>query len=263
MAISMSSIWDETVVLLRREAPLMVPLAFATIGIGSAVSSLAQGAIQQAGGNGVSGLVFLALLIATLLTLVGNLAVMALALRPGMSVGEALRLAAQRLPKMVVILILIGLVVMLMIIPLAVILVASGVDMQAKVPDVPPLAILYALVVIAALLYLFARTFTLNGLVIDKNPPIIETIKQTFAATRGLVGKIIGVTILFIVVAAILDWATILISGAAFALVGKMIGSPFAAQMMTALVGGMVSAGLSLVSTLFAARLYTNLSAIK
>jgi hypothetical protein len=262
MAISMSSIWDETVVLLRRESALMVPLALATIGIGSAVSSLAQGTIQKAGGEGVSGLIYFALLMATILTLVGNLAVTALALRPGMSVGEALRLGLTRLPKMVAISILFGLVVTLMVIPLAVILIASGVDIQAKMPDVPPLAMLYALVAIAALFYLGARMFTVNALVVDKNPPVVETIKQTFAATQGLAGKIIGVTILFLVVAIVFGGATTTIFGAAFALIGKMIGSPFAALMMTALVGGMVSAGLSLISTLFAARLYTNLSIV-
>ena len=260
MSISMSAIWDESAALIRREGHLMVPVALATVGIGSVVSGLAQPETPAAG-LGVIGV--LGFITGNILGLIGNLALMALALMPRMSVGESLRLAIARLPKMLGIAAVFLVALIVMMIPIAIILKMSGAPISASMTaeELPALAVLSALIVGAVLLYVSARLLTLSATVIDRNPPVIEAIKSSFASTRGIAAKIVGVVLLFFVVTLVVSGAAASISGILFGMLGKAVGAPLLGKGLTVLVTGMVSALLSIVSTVFGAMLYRKLSA--
>ncbi len=258
MPISMSSVWDESVAMIRKERHLLVPLALATIGVGSAISGYAQPKIAASESVALATFGFI---VGTALSLIGNLAVMALALTPGLSVGDALHTAVARLPKFLGIIAVFALAISILMIPLILVLAASGVNEKMAMSELPPAAALCAFASIAVIFYFGARLITLNAVVVDRNPPIIESIKSSFAITRALTAKIIGVTILYIIVAVVIGGATSSIFGLAFNLIGKAIGSPVFAPVMSALVNGMVSALLSIVSTIFVATLYRRLSA--
>ena len=260
MSISMSAIWDESAALIRRESHLMVPVALATVGIGSVISGFTQPETPAAGlgASGAFGFV-----IGNILSLIGNLAMMALALMPGMSVGESLRLAVARMPKMIGIVALFLIALIVMMIPIAIIIKMSGAPISANMTakDLPAVAVLSALIVGAVLLYVSARLLTLSATVVDRNPPVIEAIKSSFAATRGIAAKIVGVVVLFFVVTLVVSGAAASISGILFGMLGKAVGAPLLGKGLTVLVTGMVSALLSIVSTVFAAMLYRKLSA--
>jgi hypothetical protein len=259
MSISMSAIWDESAALIRRESHLLVPVALATVGIGAVISGLTQPETPAAG-LGTMGM--LGFVMGNLLSLLGNLALMALALMPGMSVGESLRLAVARMPKMLGIVAVFLITLIVMMIPIVIILKISGAPISANMTaeDLPGVAILMALIVGAALLYASARLLTLSAFVVDRNPPIIEAIKSSFASTNGIVAKIIGVLLLFFVVTLVVSGAVASLSGILFGMLGKAVGAPLLGKGLTVLATGLVSALLSIVSTVFAAMLYRKLS---
>jgi membrane-anchored glycerophosphoryl diester phosphodiesterase (GDPDase) len=260
MPISMSAIWDESVVMIRRESHLMVPVALATVGVGSVISGLAQPETPAAGLNVIAILGFV---IGFILEVVGNLALMALALMPGMSVGESLRLAVARLPKMLGIAAIFFIAIIALMIPVGIILKLSGAPISANMTpeELPAVVVLSALIVGALLLYISARLLTLSAVVVDRNPPVIQAIKSSFAATHGIAGKIVGVVLLFLVVTLVISGAAASISGILFGMIGKAVGAPLLGTGLATVVTGMVSALLSIISTVFGATLYRKLSA--
>ena len=258
MPISMSSVWDESIALIKRERHLMLPLALATIGVGSAASEMMQPAMPGAPTSAVGALGMIAGLF---LNVIGSLALTALALTPGISVGDSLRLGVARLPKILGIVVIFVLATFVMMIPLILTLGASGITEKVDFSALPPIALFIALVIGAVIIYLGARLLTINALVVDSNPPIIDTIKASFAATQGIAGKIVGVILLFLVVTIVVGGAAAAIFGLLFGMIGKAIGAPLLGKVLVALINGLVSALLSIVSTVFVAMLYRKLSA--
>jgi hypothetical protein len=255
----MSAIWDESAALIRRESHLLVPVALATVGIGSVISGLTQ---PETPAEGLGAMGALGFILGNILGLIGNLAMMALALMPGMSVGESLRLAIARMPKMLGIVAVFLIALIVMMIPIVMILKMSGAQISADMSpeDLPGIAILLVLVVGAALLYVSARLLTLSAIIVDRNPPAIDAIKSSFASTRGIVAKIVGVLLLFFVVTLVVSGAVASLSGILFGMLGKAVGVPLLGKGLTVLATGMVSALLSIVSTVFGAMLYRKLS---
>lgn len=257
--ISMSTLGDETKALLQREWRLMVPLALVTVGLGAAVSGLIQPELIS--GGKVSGSLLLMFLGASLWTLFGNLALMALCLTPGISVGESLQVAGARMPKMLLLIVIAAILFIMLLIPLALVFVSSGVDLSSARPTIPPLAAFVMVLTLAALVYVMIRLITLNAEIVDHNPPVLVSIRNAFAATRGMVTRLIGIMLLFLLVALVLGAATTRIFGLLFKGIANLLGAPFAGDVLTALVNGMLSAGLTLVSIAFTAQLYRALSA--
>jgi hypothetical protein len=259
MPISMSAIWDESAAMIRRESHLMVPLALATVGIGAVISGMTQPETPGAG-LGLAGI--LGFVIGNILNLIGNLAIMVLALMPGMSVGESLRLAMARLPKMLGIAAIFLIAILVMMIPIAVIIGMSsaGINQNMTFQELPPVAIFVVLVISLVLFYFIARLLTLTAMVVDQNPPVIEAIRSSFTATRGITMKVVGVVLLFLVVTIVVSAAAGSIAGILFGMLGKAVGAPLLGKGLTVLVTGMISALLSIVSTVFGAMLYRKLS---
>jgi hypothetical protein len=109
--ISLTSLWDETRAYLAREAALLIPVALGTIGLAMVILFLAAPE-QQAGKPMPPGPWMVWLIPYFLLLVCGMLALSALAIRPGMSVREALVLAGRRLLPALATLVLLGLAAM-------------------------------------------------------------------------------------------------------------------------------------------------------
>lgn len=257
MSVSMSAIWDETLAMLKRERHLLVPLALATVGIGTAAGGLAGPPPGQAGGSllGLIGSVA-----ANLLSLIGNLALMALVLRPGISVAEAIRLAIARLPKMIAVILTILGALLLLALPFVVLAGEVKLNAQYAIKDLPLAAQVYALMALLVILYIGFRLVTLNALVVDRNPPVFTALRDSFAQTRGLVLKIVGVLLIFLLVSTIVNGAAAAVLGALFGLVGKMLGLPLLGKTIAILIGSLITALFSMVLSVFIGRLHQRIS---
>jgi hypothetical protein len=256
----MSAVWDESAALIRREQKLLIPVALATIGIGSFISGFTQPETAGAG-LGIAGIV--GFIIGNILSLIGNLAIMALALMPGMSVAESLNLAMSRLPKMLAVagIFLIGVIVMIIPVALAIGFSGEPISENMTLQELPAIAILVVAIVSLVLFYLLARLITLTAVIVDQNPPAVEAVRSSFMATREIAAKVVGVMLLFLVVTLVVSGAATSISGILFGMIGKAVGAPFLGKGLAVLVTGMISALISIVSTVFAAMLYRKLSA--
>lgn len=256
MTISMSAIWDESIALVKRERHLLVPLALATIGIGSAASALIQPEPGQAGSVTIA---FVATLAANLLKLIGSLAIIALVLRPGFSVAEAIRLALARMPKMLGLILLYFLAILVILLPA--VLAANPASLSAKtaLQDIPPRALLLALIGLFVIIYSGMRLVTLNVIIIDRDPPLWNAVKAAFAQSRGLTIKLVGVLLLFVFVNAVVTGATVAVLGSLFALLGKALALPLLGKTVAALAGGMIEALMSILLAVFISKLYQKL----
>ena len=253
--ISMNQIWDDSVAFIRRESALLVPLALGTIYIGGVVGNLARGFSTPDKPSLIAGVVVLAALI---WSTIGQLAVMSLVLRSGQSVGEAIRHGSARIGKVVLIGLLIVLVMSVALLPVGFAAIASGADPKNPVSfeNVPASVTLMLLATMAALIWLAVRLCLISSLVVDRNPGVIAAFKSAFALTRGISSRLTLVAILYFAMVLILGSAVQFVAGSIFALLGRALGSPFAGEVMTTLVLGLISTALSLVSTVFLATLY-------
>jgi hypothetical protein len=257
--ISMNQVWDDSIAFIRRESALLVPLAFATIYVADVVATLAQSAAKPTDPN---PLIPIAIIAAALWSIIGQLSIVSLVLKPGQSVGEALSHGLSRLGKVILIALLLGLVVSVALLPVAVAAMASGAD-PAKpetLQNLPGWISLLMLVILGGLIWLGVRLSLMNALIVDRNPGVVDALKGGFTLTNGIAARLFLVVLLYAVVLLVLGSAVRFIAGSAFALLSAALESPFAGVAMTALVTGIVSTAMSLIATVFLATLYRRVS---
>ena len=94
--ISLGAVWQETAIFMRAELSLVMPIALAGFGLPIVILQLLIP--DRLSPDTVYGPWMWALIPYALFSMAGSLAISALALRPGISVREALVLAARRMP---------------------------------------------------------------------------------------------------------------------------------------------------------------------
>ena len=253
--ISMTQTWDRAFAFLRREAALLVPLALATIYLGDVVTGLAT---EFATGQSPSGLATVAIVAISLWSIVGQLAVVALVLEPGRSVGEALMHGGRRLGKVILCALPPGLIFACAAVALASVATAYGFDVRKPetAQALPGWVALLSLAGVGVFVWLAIRLALMNALIVDRNPSVIAALTQAFAITRGIGARLFLIAAIYGVVVIVVGSAVQFVAGSLFALVGAATGSPFAGTVLTALVAGLVTAALSLTATVFLATLY-------
>jgi hypothetical protein len=250
---SLTTLWHQSLEFARRESALLVPLALSTFAIGNAASILAIGMIRSMGGQ----ILMLLILVAGLfLVFLGQLAVTALVLKPGASVGEALRMAVKALPKLV--LIWIGLIMILFVatIPATLALQMMGFDPRAAQPQFQLGDLLAILPVILLMIWLAARLFVMQSALIDQNSLPLGATKLSFSTTKGDGLRLMGVIVGFAFLGQFVQFVAAFIASGLFISLFKAVGSPFGATVMVALAAGMAGAAPALLSSIFAAFYY-------
>jgi hypothetical protein len=253
--ISMTSLWDDTSAFIQREKPLLIPLALATLVVGSAGSTLISDAMPSGDANpgawpGIGQ--FLCFMI----SLTGQLSILALVLKDRLSIGEALSLGASSLSKTLTFILTMMGGIMILAIPLALYLIASGVDLAKQPPQLPPFAAFYILGILALLIWFGARVFPMLAIIVDQRPGVLSAFKASFALTRGDTARLIGVTLIFGLVVIIAGVTTRLLTGLLFIGTAKLIGVPFLGHVLAAFVEGIVVSGLSVFGIVFTALYY-------
>jgi hypothetical protein len=143
--------------------------------------------------------------------------------------------------------------------PLAVLLVANGVDLGTTTDRLPASAAFGVFVFMGVMAWLFIRLLPLNPLLVDADPPIGATLRQTFAMTRGHATILLGLSALYLLISLITAGAATFVVGSAFGLLGQWAGTDWAGTLMGALAGGMVAAALGAISNVFLAKTYLKL----
>ena len=255
---SIANVWDETSAFVRREAGLVLPVAFATTGVGTllwdlAVPDTAMGTRPQLGAW------TLVLIPVTLLFLLGNIAIASLALHGGISVREALRAAVQRMGNALLLMLLflgvaLGIVV-------AVSLIAMLIGAVTGWPTL--LATNFGLsLMLPVLLFLAVRLLTLWPAVADAGtkPAPVRIAKQAFANTRGVFGRLAGATLLYALAYIAILGAIQFGLGSVLLLVGRATGQVQAAGLVIAILTALAGAAVQAVWGVYATFAYRRLS---
>lgn len=263
--LSITTAWNETTEFVRRESRLLFPLAFMLVSLPMAV----VGAImpQPAPGQTVEGGLWLVLLpVALLVSLIGNIAISYLALRPATSVGEAIGRGAQRfLPFLGGVLLLVAAgMILLFVVAMIMVVVVPGAAVQGA-GGVPGPAMLTAigltmLVVLPLLLFFGARLTLMTPVAAAEDGNPFSILARSWALTSGHTLKLIGVLLLVGLTVSILSFAVESVVGlAALAALGSTAPGSTGAFLVQ-----LVLAGLNMVVTAFVtvllARIYAQLS---
>jgi len=271
--VKMGTVWDRAVEVINGRTGMLASIAALTLWLPTVVRQAIGVAVV--GGNGTAAtpptsgtllLLFLLSLVTAALAILGQLALIAVASDPATTRAEAFRVAATRLPLAIGLSLLLALVVFALLVPglvpvVAVLAHPGAMSQQAMAtamagisPGSRAFMGLYILLLVAVMIWLTARLVLLNPVIVNEREGV-ASFARSFALTRGLTWKIIGLAILLLIVAAVVVLAVQSVTGILFRLLLGADNAGLVALLTTAAVAVATSA-ITIVWTCFVAQLY-------
>lgn len=256
--LSISRAWDETKALVANDGRLISIVALAFIALPSAIGQFVNPRSGLASSGGSPSLGLLALVIA-LIGIVGQLAIIRLALGPSTTVGQAIAEGARRSLSYIAAAILIILALVLVAVPFVVALAAAGVTFPRN--GTPPSGGAVVLMLIFAAIVLFAGTRMLvtSPVAVAEAAGPIGIIKRSWALTGGHFWKLLGFILLFLLAAFFGLGALGIAAGLIARVVAGTIEPLSVGALLVALVAGVANAIATSLFVLMVARIYVQL----
>ncbi|WP_326525902.1 hypothetical protein [Sphingomonas sp.] len=262
--VKMGDVWDRTVEFLGDNLTLLLPIVLLALFVPTSIAdSLAE--VSASGGFGLKlGFAILSLAFA-ILSLWVQLAIVALAIDP--AIGRRMTtVATQRLLPAVGVFLMVLVGAILLSLPIVVIAGLSGADFaamqdgrgaQANLGGGYALALLLAgIVIVAVALFLAARLLPLSGVIVAERRGT-GAIARAFALSRGIGWRLVGVVILYTVVALVAILAAQTVFGSILRLVAGGEGPISIAAIITAIVVAGVKTIFTVLAAAFCGKLYT------
>jgi len=260
--VQMSTVWDRTTAFAGAALGAIVPMALVLLFVPVSI----QLAITPLVAKQAPAVQIVVMFVFWIVELLGTLSLIALVLGGMARPAEAVRAALGRLGPAVAIFILLGILVGIASIPFALVMHKAGMNMTLlKAGDVAGMGTLgagsawfllvYALVLVVVGIWITARLLVIEPVILAERRGI-GAIAHAFRLTRGLALKIVGVLILYSVVAPIAVWAAQAVFGSIFALIASNDGDIGIATVLTAIVVAAVSTAFKVIAALFIAKLY-------
>ena len=264
--LSISTAWDETLAFVRREGRLLFPIAFMLVALPVAVMQAFTPAAPAPDQPPPAGIWLLLFPLSIAVSMVGNLAISYLALRPGTSVGESISQGARRFLPLFGALVLLAIAGSLLAFALAIIVVmivpgaaagsAGGVPSAAFATAV----MLIVVLMLPAFVYFSARLLPMTPLAAVEPVGPIGIITRAWALTRGHALKLAGFILLVGLVYLVGASAIQVVAGI---VIGLLAGPPEPGS-LAALLLIIIMAGVNTVFgpylTSFIARIYAQLA---
>ena len=237
--LSIGTAWAEAAAFLRKERRVLAPLVLGLITVPATISALvspnvAMGQIPEPG-----AWVAVAI-IAFLVSLAGQLAIMRLAMGWEGSVGEAIRLAWKRLLPVVGALLIFGVLYALAATPVLIAVGAATGGDQAQAAPVTALVVLIALA-------LLPRFLPLTAIAMEEPRGPWSLLKRAFALTRGNYWRLFAFLLTYLLLSRLLGLVVTITIGSAAAV---LIGPPApmtVSRLVVALALGLVQGALGAV----------------
>jgi len=257
--LSISTAWEETRDILAREGRLLSTVALALIVLPTAVNAFVnpRGVVVPTTPLWMVGLALVAYLIA----LAGQLALIRLALGPSVTVGAAIAHGGKRLPIYLaaVLMIVFALLIVLIVIGLA--LGAMGVHVQRQMtPEMNPASLVAALLFIAIFVFLFVRLVMASPIASAEAIGPVAILRRSWRLTEGHWWPLFGFLLVFFIGAGIVAVA---IGSAAGTTIDFLLGKiePMSASaLVLALIDAVVSAAITVLLAVMLARIYVQLT---
>ena len=263
MIVNMGTVWDRTTEFLSDNLSALTPVALAAIFLPQAISN----ALEQASPAFGVGVVQVVGLVCALITLWGQLAIVALALDPDAGSRSAQAAATRAYGRALLVMIVLFVAVAVLALPILGVLAASGVDLTqwagtgavAMAPDISlgagTFLSLYGIALLIVLLFVAVRLVPVYPVILAEGKGL-AAIGRSFAVTRGITWKLVGVYLLFLLVFAVAAGAARSVFGSIVGLIAPGDGPFAAAAIVTALVGALVTTVFTVVVAAFSAKLY-------
>ena len=265
--VTIERVWDRTTEVLAGRSGVIASVALLTLVVppivnGALVLFLTPSPFAQI-------LIFVAGLVSALLSVWGGLAILALATHPATDRAVAYRQASARLLPTIGVSIVIGLAVLVLLAPIfgalflthfdfAALSTAATRSVPAYMPETAPgvalFIFVYGMAVVVLAIWASARLLLVTAVVLNERLGV-GAIRRSIALTRGLTWKLIGVLVLFGIVASIATLATQLIFGLIFRLI-LGAGQGATALFLTSIATALVSAAFMALAYVFTAQLY-------
>jgi hypothetical protein len=250
--ISLGAVWEETIGFVRAEASLLLPLALLGFGLPTVMMLLAVPMDEASVGTLKPGPWMAWLLPCGLISMLGSIAVSALALRPGVSVRESIMVAVARIPAAIGLLLLYVGVQVVLAVPLA---LATLIDMRVS-GGAGPVAMVVNLADVALVIWLFVRILPIWAVLADRPRTPWVAVRTAFRLTRGCYARLLALRIVM-AIAGIFAMLVLLIPiGAISQLIGMATHNPPLSIILSFVGTGVVIAGVIGLWTVYVARLY-------
>lgn len=253
--ISIGKAWEETLAFVKREGTLLFPVALVFLALPMALLEVvAPNQMQGMGSEEMKAptqlppQVMLVGLLAVISAVIGVLASYALALKPGISVSEALQLALRRIP----VLFGSGLLVLLAYLALSIaiaMLLIPAMGMQRGVGTALLLSLPFVI-------FVGVRLLLLNVVVLNEPVGVIEAIRRSWALTAGQFGKLVLFALLFVLLITVAQ----LVASSLLGVVGGLVGGPSLAALFAGLAGAVVAAVIQVYYLVMTCRIYIQLA---
>lgn len=260
---SIGKAWEEAVAFVAREASLLFPVALLFVALpGLILQEMTPPELQawfaQPKADAIPAMppgFGLAMLITIILIWFGSLALFALALRPGISVGEALRLSFARLPVLIgTALVVVGIIVGIFAVAMLVGLIFS----LASKSLAAALSLLLAAGAVGLVFYASIRLVLLNPVVIDSQAGVMDSLRRAWALTRGHFLRLFA----FLIIVMILSTIVASVAQVVVGLIGGLVAGPEGARVAGSIAGAAVSSIIQVYMLVMLARLYRQAVAV-
>lgn len=243
--VSIGAAWSEAREFIRREAGLLLPVALLFIAIPIALimeavpAELRQAPMPGTARGQIPGPSLLLILACSLIMVGGTLSCYALAVKPGISLGEALAHGFRRLPVAVGSALIVG--------------VALGIPMVLLSAASPQLG---ALLTLAAAFLLSAKLLLINVVIVDRPCGPVDALRASWAMSRGNLGRLF----LFIIGISIPIMLAQMVAEVLLGLVGLAVGGPEVGRQM-GLIGASAVLGVGqMVMIVMTSRIYRQIT---
>lgn len=255
--LSISAAWDESKVIMVREGKLLASVALALIALPAALTGLVNPRSVSTAATPIWN--DLLVIVASLIALAGQLALIRLALGPSVTVGGAIAHGLRRLPVYLVSGIIIMVALLVAAIPFVLALAALGIPLDAKLEPSGTVGIL-GLLYLAIVLFIGVRMIMAGPVASAEHIGPIAILKRSWALTGGNFWRLLAFLLAFFIAALVVLLA---VGGAVGVLVGIAAGpiEPMSASaLIVALVQALLNAIVTAVFAVMLARIYVQLT---
>ena len=257
-ALSISAAWEESKGILARDGQLLVTVALALVAFPTALNALVNP--DRLNTASTPWWIDLIAVLASLIALAGQLALVRLAIGPSITVGGAITHGLRRMPIyfLSVLMVVVGLIIVG--VPLVFLLSALGVPVGVKGVPPSPATIIVGLIYIALIFFFGVRLLLSSPVASAEDRGPIGILVRSWQLTSGYWWPLFGFLVLILVSAIILLIAIGSAVGVVIGLVFGAIEPMSAAALVLALVQSLVSAAITTLFAVMLARIYVQLS---
>lgn len=265
-SLSVTQAWNETAEFVKRESGLLFPLAFMLIALPLALMEVFTPVPAAPGEMPPAGLWLLLFPIAMVASLIGNVAISHLALRPGVSVGEAIGRGARSFPSLLgaFLLLMIAAAIAFFVVTMIMVMIVPGAIADAQsgavTGAIATATLLTLLAMLPLMLFFWARLMLMTPVAAAEQAGPIALIARSWALTRGHALKLVGFMLLVLILVMVVSLAVQAVAGLLFALVAGPPEPGSTSRLLVTLVMAGVNTVITACLTSFIARIYARLA---